>query len=50
MKKGWEYSTISDLCDKMNGLWKGKIGPFVNVGVIRKYLIPLYSVDGTDRP
>ena len=35
MKKGWEYSTIGDLCDKMNGLWKGKIGPFVNVGVIR---------------
>ena len=35
MKKGWEYSTIGDLCDKINGLWKGKIGPFVNVGVIR---------------
>ena len=35
MKKGWEYSTIGDLCDKMNGLWKGKIGPFINIGVIR---------------
>ena len=35
MKEGWEYSTIGDLCDKMNGLWKGKIGPFVKVGVIR---------------
>lgn len=35
MKEGWEYCTIGDLCDKMNGLWKGKIGPFVNVGVIR---------------
>ena len=35
MKEGWKYSTIGDLCDKMNGLWKGKIGPFVNVGVIR---------------
>ena len=35
MKDGWEYSTIGDLCDKMNGLWKGKIGPFINVGVIR---------------
>ena len=35
MKEGWEYSTIGDLCDKLNGLWKGKIGPFVNVGVIR---------------
>ena len=35
MKEGWEYCTIGDLCDKMNGLWKGKIGPFINVGVIR---------------
>ena len=35
MKEGWEYSTIGDLCEKMNGLWKGKTGPFVNVGVIR---------------
>ena len=35
MKEGWEYSTIGDLCDKMNGLWKGKVGPFINVGVIR---------------
>ena len=35
MKERWEYSTIGDLCDKLNGLWKGKKGPFVNVGVIR---------------
>ena len=35
MKEGWEYSTIGELCDKKNGLWKGKTGPFVNVGVIR---------------
>ena len=35
MKEGWKYNTIGELCDKMNGLWKGKIGPFVNVGVIR---------------
>ena len=35
MKEGWEYSTIGDLCDKINGLWKGKVGPFVNVGVVR---------------
>jgi len=35
MKEGWEYCTIGNLCDKMNGLWKGKTGPFVNVGVIR---------------
>ena len=35
MKEGWEYSTIGNFCDKINGLWKGKKGPFVNVGVIR---------------
>ncbi len=35
MKEGWEYSTIGDLCDKINGLWKGKKEPFVKVGVIR---------------
>jgi type I restriction enzyme S subunit len=35
MKEGWEYKTIGDLCDKINGLWKGKTEPFVNVGVIR---------------
>ncbi|MBR6198299.1 MAG: restriction endonuclease subunit S [Bacteroidaceae bacterium] len=35
MKKGWEYSTIGELCNKINGLWKGKKEPFVNVGVIR---------------
>lgn len=35
MKEGWEYSSIDDLCDKINGLWKGKTGPFVKVGVIR---------------
>lgn len=35
MKEGWEYNTLDNLCDKINGLWKGKKGPFVNVGVIR---------------
>ena len=35
MKEGWEYKKLGDLCDKINGLWKGKTGPFVNVGVIR---------------
>lgn len=34
-KEGWEYKTIGELCDKKNGLWKGKNSPFVNVGVIR---------------
>jgi type I restriction enzyme S subunit len=35
MKKGWEYKPIGEVCDKTNGLWKGKKEPFVNVGVIR---------------
>lgn len=26
MKTGWEYSTIGELCNKMNGFWKGKTG------------------------
>lgn len=35
MKEGWKYLSIGELCDKKNGLWKGKTEPFVNVGVIR---------------
>lgn len=35
MKEDWKYCTIGELCDKTNGLWKGKKEPFVNVGVIR---------------
>jgi type I restriction enzyme S subunit len=35
MKEGWKYKSIDELCDKFNGLWKGKKPPFVNVGVIR---------------
>ena len=27
--------TIKDVCESINGLWKGKKEPFVNVGVIR---------------
>jgi len=27
--------TLKDLCENINGLWKGKKEPFVNVGVIR---------------
>mgnify|MGYP000131969973 FL=1 len=33
--KGWAVTTIKDMCENINGLWKGKKKPFVNVGVIR---------------
>ncbi len=32
---GWCAVTLKDLCENINGLWKGKKEPFVNVGVIR---------------
>ena len=32
---GWTITTLKDLCENINGLWKGKKEPFVNVGVIR---------------
>ena len=32
---GWGSVTLKDLCENINGLWKGKKEPFVNVGVIR---------------
>lgn len=35
MREGWEYKTLGECCEKINGLWKGKKGPFINVGVIR---------------
>lgn len=35
MKEGWEYKKLGDVCDTINGLWKGKKEPFVKVGVIR---------------
>ena len=35
MKEGWEYNTLGELTISINGLWKGKKEPFVNVGVIR---------------
>ena len=36
---GWCVVTLKDLCENINGLWKGKKEPFVNVGVIRLSLI-----------
>ena len=35
LPKGWAVTTIKDMCENINGLWKGKKKPFVNVGVIR---------------
>lgn len=35
MKEGWTYKKLGEVCEVINGLWKGKKPPFVNVGVIR---------------
>ncbi len=35
MKEGWTYKALGDVCDVINGLWKGKKPPYINVGVIR---------------
>ena len=35
MKEGWEYKTLGEITTSINGLWKGKKEPFVNIGVIR---------------
>ena len=33
--EGWCAASLGELCSNINGLWKGKKEPFVNVGVIR---------------
>ena len=35
MKVGWQTSTLEEVCQFSNGLWKGEQPPFVKVGVIR---------------
>lgn len=35
MKQGTTYQKLGDVCDVINGLWKGKKPPYINVGVIR---------------
>lgn len=35
LPSGWTSITIKDVCENINGLWKGKKEPFVNIGVIR---------------
>lgn len=34
-KESWGIKKLGEVCDSINGLWKGKKEPFVNVGVIR---------------
>ena len=31
----WEWKKLGEVCDSINGLWKGKKEPFIKVGVIR---------------
>ncbi len=35
LPEGWCTTSISEMCENINGLWKGKKEPFVKVGVIR---------------
>ena len=35
LPNAWCTTTLKDLCENINGLWKGKKEPFVHVGVIR---------------
>ena len=35
LPEGWVITSISEMCENINGLWKGKKEPFVKVGVIR---------------
>ena len=37
---GWCAVTLKDLCENINGLWKGKKEPFVNVGVYAMQISP----------
>ncbi|MBP7098413.1 MAG: restriction endonuclease subunit S [Prevotella sp.] len=34
-KSKWEVKKLGEVCDIINGLWKGKKAPFIKVGVIR---------------
>ena len=35
MRQDWKYLPLGEVTSSINGLWKGKKPPFVNVGVIR---------------
>lgn len=44
MKNGWQTKALKEVCQFLNGLWKGEKPPFVNVGVIRN---TNFTKDGT---
>lgn len=35
MKNNWQIEKLGEVCDFLNGLWKGKEPPYIKVGVIR---------------
>ena len=35
MKSSWQTKKLGEVCDFLNGLWKGKESPYIKVGVIR---------------
>jgi type I restriction enzyme S subunit len=35
VREGWKEQSLADACQFINGLWKGKVEPFIPVGVIR---------------
>lgn len=40
MKNGWQKKKLDDVCQFINGLWKGETPPFINIGVFRKGGVP----------
>jgi type I restriction enzyme S subunit len=44
MKNGWHKCKLDDVCQFINGLWKGETPPFVNIGVFRN---TNFTKDGT---
>jgi type I restriction enzyme S subunit len=44
MKNGWQKRKLDDVCQFINGLWKGETPPFVNIGVFRN---TNFTKDGT---
>ena len=48
MKEGWTYKKLGEVCDTINGLWKGKKPPYINVGVIRNANFTKEFLDGIE--
>ncbi len=44
VKNGWQKMKLDDVCQFINGLWKGESPPFVNIGVFRN---TNFTKDGT---